>query len=219
MDRRGLAPTADIVRQMANLLLQKRSQNQANSPTTISKNQVYNLVQRQKALKSRYSRKYDYQCTLCENPTIIRPQFELIRNIIGKYGILDTDIYNFDKTGFQIGVILTAKVITGAERSKRPVSVQPGNREQVTAIDYICTDRQSLLPVIIFEGKMYQLTWYDTELPRDQVIRVSNNGQTDNILGLTWLKDMFEKYTVHRIKGVYRLLILDGHSSHLTPEI
>jgi hypothetical protein len=38
MDRRGLAPTADIVRQMANLLLQKRSQNQANSPTTISKN-------------------------------------------------------------------------------------------------------------------------------------------------------------------------------------
>ena len=30
MDRRGLAPTTDIVRQMANLLLQKRSENQAN---------------------------------------------------------------------------------------------------------------------------------------------------------------------------------------------
>jgi hypothetical protein len=29
---------------------------------------------------------------------------------------------------------------------------------------------------------------------------------------------VFEKYTVHRTRGVYRLLILDGHGSHLTPE-
>jgi hypothetical protein len=218
MDQRGLAPTTDNVHQMANLLLQKRSQNQANSPATIGKNWVYNLVQRHKALKSRYSRKYDYQRALCENPTIIRPWFELVHNIIGKYGILDADIYNFDETGFQMGVISTAKVITGAERSRRPVSVQPGNREWVTAIDCICADGQSLPPVIIFEGKMHQSTWYDTELPRDWVIGVSDNGWTDNILGLTWLKDVFEKHTAHRTKGVYRLLILDGHGSHLTPE-
>jgi hypothetical protein len=29
---------------------------------------------------------------------------------------------------------------------------------------------------------------------------------------------MFEKHTAYRTKGVYRLLILDGHSSHLIPE-
>jgi hypothetical protein len=29
---------------------------------------------------------------------------------------------------------------------------------------------------------------------------------------------VFEKHTVHRPKGVYRLLILDGHGSHLAPE-
>jgi hypothetical protein len=50
------------------------------------------------------------------------------------------------------------------------------------------------------------------------VIRVSENGWTDNELGLTWLKNVFEKHTAHRTKGVYRLLILDGHGSHLTPE-
>jgi hypothetical protein len=117
-----------------------------------------------------------------------------------------------------MGVISTAKVITGAERSNRPVSVQPGNREWVTAIDCICADGQSLPPVIIFEGKMHQSTWYDTELPGDWVIGVSDNGWTDNILGLTWLKNVFEKHTAPRTKGVYRLLILDGHGSHLTPE-
>jgi len=39
-----------------------------------------------------------------------------------------------------MGVILIAKVICGAERSNRPVSVQPGNREWVTAIDCICAE-------------------------------------------------------------------------------
>jgi hypothetical protein len=203
MDRRGLAPTTDIVHQIANLLLQKRSQNQANPPPTIGQRWVYNLVRQHKALKSNFNRKYDYQRAKCEDPALIRPWFQLVRNIIEKYGILDADIYNFDETGFQIGVISTAKVITGAERSNRPVSVQPGNREWVTAIDCICADGQSLPPVIIFEGKMHQSTWYNTELPEDWVIGVSDNGWTDNTLGLTWLKNVFEKHTVHRTKGIY----------------
>jgi hypothetical protein len=66
---------------------------------------------------------------------------------------------------------------------------------------------------------VHQSTWYtDNALPTDWVIRVSENGWTDNKLGLTWLQNMFKKHTAHRTKGVYRLLILDGHSSHLTPE-
>lgn len=130
-----------------------------------------------------------------------------------KYSILDADIYNFDETGFQMGVASTAKVITGAERSRRPVSVQPGNCNWITAINCICADGQCLPPVIIFEGKLHESAWYDAEvvpLPGDWVIGVSENGWTNNILGLTWLRNVSEKHTAHRTKGVYRLLILDG---------
>jgi hypothetical protein len=89
----------------------------------------------------------------------------------------------------------------------------------VTAIDCICADGQSLPPVIIFEGKVHQSTWYtDVALPFDWVIGVSENGWTDNLLGLTWPKNVFEKHIAHGTKGVYRPLILDGHGSHLTPE-
>jgi hypothetical protein len=49
---------------------------------------------------------------------------------------VDENIYNFDETGFQMGLISTAKVITTADRAK-PVSIQPGNREWVTVIDCI----------------------------------------------------------------------------------
>ena len=59
-------------------------------------------------------------------------------------------------------------------------------------------------PVIIFEGKMYQSTWYSNDtLPGNWVIRVSENGWTDDILGLIWLKQVFEKHSAHRTRGVY----------------
>jgi hypothetical protein len=211
-DQRGLPVRADYIRQMANLLLQKRSQD---NTLTVGINWVYNFVQRHDTLESKYTRKYDYQRAKCEDPTIIRDWFRLVRNMIAKYRIQDEDIYNFDETGFQMGVISTAKVITGSQG--KPVSVQPGNREWVTSIECIAANGWSLPPVIIFEGKVHISTWYSDDLPRDWVIALSENGWTDNQLGLKWL-ELFEQHTAYRTKGVYRLLILDGHGSHGTPE-
>jgi hypothetical protein len=37
-----------------------------------------------------------------------------------KYSVHDNDVHNFDETGFQIGVIGSMKVVTGAERRARP---------------------------------------------------------------------------------------------------
>ena len=72
--------------------------------------------------------------------------------------------------------------------------------------------------MIIFEGKVHISSWYTDNLPRDWIIGVSENGWTNDSLGLTWLKEVFEKHTKDRTKGAYRLLILDGHGSHSTPE-
>jgi hypothetical protein len=117
MDERGLPPTATTVRQMANLLLQKRSDADKGKSPTVSQHWVYNFVRRHNTLKSRYNRKYDYQQAKCEDSSLIRDWFRLVQNTITKYRIQDTDIYNFDETGFQMGVISTAKVITGSERA------------------------------------------------------------------------------------------------------
>src|SRR5450432_3794881 len=218
MDQRGLAPRPESVRRMADLLLQKRSNSNSDPNSQVGQRWVYNFVQRHKALQTRYNRKYDYQRAKCEDPQVIRDWFRLVKNMIAKYGIEEQDIYNFDETGFQMGVISTAKVVTGAERSNRPVAIQPGNREWVTAIDCISTAGWSLPPVIIFEGKVHMSNWYTNALLPDCTIGVSENGWTDDKLGLVWLQSVFEKHIAHRTKGVYRLLILDGHGSHVTPE-
>jgi hypothetical protein len=46
---------------------------------------------------------------------------------------------------------------------------------------------------------------------------VSDNSWTKNAFGLAWIKH-FNRHTESRTKGGYRLIILDGHSSHATPE-
>jgi hypothetical protein len=60
---------------------------------------------------------------------VIRSWFELVRNTITKYGIHDVDIYNFDETGFMMGVISTAMVVTSSDGRTKAKKIQPGNRE------------------------------------------------------------------------------------------
>jgi hypothetical protein len=61
-------------------------------------------------------------------------------------------------------------------------------------------------------------SWYLDLLPPKWTIAVSENSWKTDQLGLIWLADVFEKYIKDRIKGIYRLLILDGHGSYSTPE-
>lgn len=50
-----------------------------------------------------------------------------MQNTIAKYGISETDIYNFDETGFMIGMVSASMVVTNAERRGRPKLAQQGN--------------------------------------------------------------------------------------------
>jgi hypothetical protein len=48
--------------------------------------------------------------------------------------VVDADIYNFDETGFIMGIISTGMVVTSTERRLGVKMVQLGNREWVTVI-------------------------------------------------------------------------------------
>jgi hypothetical protein len=95
MDERGLPPTQDMVRTMANLLLSHKGE-----PEAVSLNWVSHFIKQHDEITSKYTHKYDYQRAKCEDPKIIKQWFDLVQNTIVKYGILEQDIYNFDETGF-----------------------------------------------------------------------------------------------------------------------
>ena len=80
--------------------------------------------------------------------------FMLVEETLAKYGILEQNIYNFDETGFQMGVTSTAKVITGSYHStSRVQALQPGNHEWVTVIEAINASCWAIPPMIILQER------------------------------------------------------------------
>ena len=101
---------------MANLLLSTRG---TTPIQTVGKNWVSTYVKRHPELDTRFSRRYNYKRAKCEDPKIIMEWFDLVQKTILKYGIQEDDIYNFDETGFAMGLTATAKVITRAKYYSR----------------------------------------------------------------------------------------------------
>jgi hypothetical protein len=215
MDQRGMPPRLALVKDMAGLLLAQRSPSDTVRP--VGQCWISRFIARHDTLKKKYNRKFDYQRALCEEPKLIRSWFERLQAVIEKYGIHEDDIFNFDETGFQMGILSTAKVVTGSDRVGKPFSIQPGNREWVTLIECICTRGIAIPPIVIFQAALHQRTWYENGLlPQDWSIAVSENGWTTNSIALHWLEHVFDKHTKRQSVGQYRLLLLDGHGSHVS---
>ena len=212
LDARGFAPRLCEVADIADKMLAVRDR------TPVGKNWAERFVSRTEELKMAFNRAKDRQRILQEDPEVISAWFTLVRETIAKYGVADNDIHNFDETGFQMGVIGSMKVVTGSERRTRPNLIQPGDREWVTVIQSICAAGYATPPFIIYKGRVHISAWYEeASIPYEWKLSVSQNGWTNNQLGLEWLKH-FDEHTKSRQVGSYRLLILDGHESHLNQD-
>ena len=104
----------------------------------------------------KYIRKYNYARAKCEDPKLIREWFDRFKNMIAEKGILEEDIYNFDESGFSLGLIATCKVVTMSDTMGKPILLQPGNREWVTVIEAINTTRFVVPSYILFKGENHQ---------------------------------------------------------------
>jgi len=143
--------------------------------------------------------------------------FERYQKIRDERGILPTDTYNFDETGFRIGIGRDQWVVT--RDSKRPLFLaSSSNQELVTVIETISGDGAVLPPMIIVPGMLQMEDWFTkTNLPGNVLLGVSETGYSNDVLAIRWLHH-FEKYSAQRQLGAWRLLLLDGHNSHCTRE-
>ena len=126
LDQRGAAPRPAHIQEMADILISKQGDT---TTTTVGDKWVYNFIKHHDILKSRFSRQYNHQRAKCEDPNIIQEWFNRVQIILMQHGIPYEDIYNFDETGYAMGLVATAKVVTRAEMTGRPFLVQSGNWE------------------------------------------------------------------------------------------
>jgi hypothetical protein len=126
-----------------------------------------------------------------------------------------------DEKGVMLAVSGKARVIV-SKYGKNPHITHSVNREWVTSTECVSMLGRKLASWTIFKGKVSQVGHKKMKgLGLDGSgyhICTSENGWTDNELGLAYLEKHFEPQSSQHQKGEYRILIVDGHDSHLTTD-
>ena len=81
--------------------------------------------------------------------------FSYYEKVCDKYSIQSRDRYNFDETGFQIGIGRDQWIVT-RDPTRQAYLGSSTNWELVTIRETISADRHVLPPMIIVSGIMYQ---------------------------------------------------------------
>lgn len=97
-------------------------------------------------------------------------------------------------------------------------SVQDGSREFISLLACISAIGRVLPPALIYKGDSFDLqdTWVDEVGVNDEAyFGSSENGWSNDAIGLHWLEQVFDRHTRGIAGNRRRLLIVDGHSSHM----
>jgi hypothetical protein len=210
-----------MLKTMAEYLIQKRCgdpRRRTLSVRVLGHKWTYNFIKRHPFLKSLISRPLEQsRAKACTRENLLK-WFDMFKHTMDKYKIQLENIYNIDETGFQMGATSRSYVIIDKRSGGYGHSGSGSKGENITAIETSCADGTVLPPFIIFKGEHLQSTWYSGDAPQDWVAVTSSSGWTNDILAMGWLQRIFEPHTQAKANGKHRMIIVDGHHSHLTPE-
>ena len=139
------------------------------------------------------------------------------KEAFNQYHLQIEDIYNYDESPVRLGHSSTTKTITRT-RNKKMTSGKILNRESATVGDCISADGWKLPALIILQGETVQERWLQARIPNNYILAVTESAYVNDEIFWEWIHH-FDHYTKKRQKGVYRLLLFDGHTSHLTIEV
>lgn len=209
----GHPPTVENLRTIATGCLQRKHDD---LDKRVRKHWTKRFLKRHPQLETTFSRALDNNRAKATHPETIRRWFDLLAKVKEEYQIKVENTYNFDEKGVLMGQAAVAKIIAKLEESRR-FKTQPGNRELVTIIECINCLGWAIPPLIVFKGKHHLSGWFEQNLVEGCRLAYSQRGWTDTELAIEWLTKCFDEYTKeHTQKDEYRLLILDGHNSHVT---
>ena len=208
--RHGFPPRLDHVQHVAQRVLDA-----CRDPTTpavqLGQHWARRFVERHPKYNMRMSKPLDVQRHARHNAPEISAWYREFEAVRKELGVLDKDTWNMDESGFFCGVTKSSYVVI--ERGmKRAFVNNPLNRDWITSVEAISADGRVLPPLLIMAGKVHLQGWYQQQLPGDYRIGVTDNGYVNNEFGLQWLR-FFDKLTYTDLP---RLLLLDGHDSHIS---
>ena len=222
----GYSPQYSLVREMAEAI-RSRPASSINASTIVDpadrktgplgKEWVTNFLHRHPELKSVVGAPIDANRVKDTTVEALERWFEAYkREVLDDENVLMSNVYNFDESGFSIGTIQAARVIVSLKADSR-FQANPGRQEWVTVMEAICTDGSAISPVVIFKGEQFNTSWVsNVPVPEGWLFSNNSKGWTNNERGSQWLETCFDPQTREKANGKPRVLICDGHGSHIT---
>ena len=214
LTERRLPPTRTMIQQFASQLAGK----------PVSESWVSRFLRRHpNHLISRSGKAMAKERTKADSGAKYNLYFKLLHEKIEEYNIQPTHIFNMDEKGFQLGRVGNTKRIFSRrlyEQKGARQALEDGSSEWITVIACICSDGKALSPTLIFQGAngAVQSSWVEAVQAGEHSVFTTSSpsGWSNNDIGLAWLKQVFERETRRHASTGYRLLLLDGHGSHVT---
>ena len=214
----GWSARVQQVRKMAINLLKEKG-----DVRLLGKNWHLAFIKRHPELQSKIVAPRSMDRIASQERSIFDHWFDLYITQKQKYKVHDADTYNMDEKGVALGVSGKQHVIIPKTDKNPCTSAGSGSREWATSSE-CCSLTGRMLPTwTIFKGIRNMDKWHETMRriglgESGYHIATSTNGWTDNELGIAYLQDHFDVHTRDGQKGEYRILIIDGHDSHITSE-
>lgn len=209
-DFQGLSPTHARVRQMAARITEA----DGDPNPRLGNKWVQSFLRRNPAVGSCIGRPLEASRAHNTTKEQIQAFFDLFERIQKQYNILPENIWNVDETGIAVGVCANS-IVLGKAGKRRTYIQSPENREWVSIVEAISAKGRTIRPLIIFKGQSLQSTWFTAENVPDWVYTTSENGWTSNNHAFNWLQRIFIPETAPTPPAP-RLLVLDGHGSHIS---
>ena len=218
---KGYAPRHQIIREMAEEIRKQRIRNinevdiEYVSYPPLGEAWPRNFMHRHPELETRLLRTIDAARVKDTTHEACTRWFQSFEQVISSENILRQNIYNMDESGFSISVTQAARVIINS-KIRTQMQAHPGRQEWVSVVECICGDGTAIPPLVIFKGKSFSQSWLPDNVDNQWRFACNTNGWTSNIHGYEWMRRCFEPTTREKANGNKRLLICDGHESHIT---
>jgi len=143
--------------------------------------------------------------------------FANMEKVVAEYHIKPKHMYNMDQTGFAIGEKEAGRYIINAQIHQK-YQAKPGHQEWVSVMECIYADGTVIPPLVIFKAENFSPQWIPRNIDGNWKFSYNSKGWTSNIHGVEWLRRCFEPATHEKAAQEYRLLVCDGHDSHIMGE-
>jgi hypothetical protein len=183
-------------------------------PPTVGKNWPSRFLQRHPQFEKRASHPLKNERKWSHDVESLGGWFERFRKAMQDFGIQKQDVWNFDETGFRVGIGGKQLVIVTRYSNAKIFHGDADDREHLTSGEFISAGGRSIPPFVIMKGKLHMEKFYfEGGFDDNTTVAVSDSGYLTNELAIPLLEH-FDRETSKGTVGRWRLLLFDGYESH-----